>query len=339
MIDIRRLEYFLSVAENGSFSRAATVIGVAQPALGRQVQRLEDACGARLFHRHGRGVTLTAEGVALRERIQPLLRELGAALDGVAEGDRAVSGAVRIGLTPTVLSLIGLSLVQRLRSRAPGVQLNVLSGYSGYVHEWLADGRLDVAVLHDANRSRHIGVDFLAEAQLFLVSRADAPRPPGIDGRGLTAPPPHRTDADAAATLAQRRDGLPIETLAGLPLALPSTVHGLRRTVEAAAAKARISLDVRYEIDALELMKDVVKAGDANTVLALPAVVAEVQRGELRALPLGQPRLATHLMVATATHRPLTRATRAVIAELAETLRDAVARSPLDLSVSIGESR
>ena len=315
-MDFKRLEYFLSVAEHGSFSRAASVIGVAQPALGRQVQRLEEDCGARLFYRHGRGVCLTPEGEAFRVRILPLIRELGAAIDGLADPQRVVNGLVRIGMTPTILSLIGLPLIHRMRQLFPGIRINFLSGYSGYVHEWLVDGRLDVAILHDARRSRHIGVDFLANANLFLISRADLEMPYGV--RGL---PPGQP-----VTIAQ---------LAQLPLALPSGVHGLRRTLESAAAKAKVTLQVTYELDTLELMKAVVLAGDAHTVLALPAVEREVLAGVLAATPLSQPQLCTRLMVATSLSRAITRAARVVMDELPATLQQELAERDLDLQVRL----
>ncbi|OZI74805.1 LysR family transcriptional regulator [Bordetella genomosp. 12] len=306
-MDFKRLEYFLSVAEHGSFSRAASVIGVAQPALGRQVQRLEESCGARLFYRHGRGVSLTPEGEAFRQRILPLMRELSSAMTGLGDSERPISGLVRIGITPTILSLLGLPLIERLRARHPGLRLNFLSGYSGYVHEWLVDGRLDIAILHDARRSRHIGVDFLGEARLFLISALPPSGPRPVD----------------------------IATLAQLPLALPSATHGLRRTLEAAAAKARVTLRVDYELDDLSLMKAVAVTGAAHTVLALPAVAEELRDGRLHATALGAPQLATRLMVATSVSRPLTRAARTVAEALAPTLRDALAASERDLGIAL----
>ncbi|WP_256977824.1 LysR family transcriptional regulator [Bordetella genomosp. 10] len=316
MMDFKRLEYFLSVAEHGSFSRAASVIGVAQPALGRQVQRLEEACGTKLFYRHGRGVALTPEGEAFRIRVLPLIRELASAMDGLADPQRAVTGLVRVGMTPTILSLMGLPLIQRMRARSPGIRLNFLSGYSGYVHEWLVDGRLDVAILHDARRSHHIGVDFLAQARLFLISHPGPDAP--CNARGLPR--------DGPVSMAQ---------LAQLPLALPSAAHGLRRTLESAATKAKVSLRVNYELDTLELMKAMVMAGDAHTVLALPAVEQEIRAGALVATPLGEPQLSTRLMVATSVSRPMTRAARMVVDELGATLRDALARRDLDLRIDL----
>jgi len=315
-MDLKRLEYFLSVAEHGSFSRAASVIGVAQPALGRQVQRLEESCGAKLFYRHGRGVSLTPEGETYAARVRPLLLELAGASDGLGNSERPLAGVVTIGMTPTVMSLIGLPLIRWMRELAPGVRLNFLAGYSGYVHEWLVDGRLDIAILHDARRSQHIAVDFLATARLFLVSTPALARASGMS-------------EDASTPMA-------VQALAGLPLALPSRAHGLRRTIEAATAKAKTPLNVTYELDALMLMKAVALDGIAHTVLAMPAVAAEVQAGRLIARRLVAPDLETRLMVATSLNRPLTQAARAVLAELKPVLIAETLASPIDMHVSVG---
>ncbi len=315
-MDIKRLEYFLAVAEHGSFSRAASVIGVAQPALGRQVQRLEQSCGVKLFYRHGRGVSLTPDGEIFSERIRPLLRELSQATQGLGGSERPLSGTVTIGMTPTVMSLTGLPLIKRLRAVAPGVTLNFLTGYSGYVHEWLLDGRLDIAIVHDARRSQHIAVDHLATARLFLVSQPEA--------------------AGRLALDADMQDGaIGFDRLARLPLALPSRAHGLRRTIEQAAGKRRVELDVVFELDALMLMKAVTLEGLAHTILAMPAVVHDVMAGTLQARPIVAPDLETRLMLAMSLNRPLTQVARAVVAQLRSVLQHEVQSSALDLQVTV----
>ncbi len=310
-MDLKRLEYFLLVADHGSFSRASSVIGIAQPALGRQVQRLEDACGAKLLYRHGRGVALTPEGQVFADRIRPLVHELALATEGLSAGERPLNGVVTIGMTPTVMSLMGLPLLQRLRESAPGIKLNFLTGYSGYVHEWLVDGRLDVAILHDARRSQHIAVDYLACARLFLVSRPDQAQKAGI----------------------LNRKSLSVRDLGDVPLALPSRTHGLRRTLEIAAAKAHVTLDVQYELDTLTLLKEVALAGVAHTVLALPAVLAEVSGGTLKATALAAPRVETRLMVATSLNRPLTQAGRAVLDAIRPVLIDSIRAAAIPLHI------
>ncbi len=312
-MDLKRLEYFLLVADYGSFSKASSVVGVAQPALGRQVQRLEEECGAKLLYRHGRGVSLTPEGEIFSERIRPLLKKLALAADGLSQAERPLSGSVTLGLTPTMMSLMGLPLLQKMRAIAPGIKLNFLTGYSGYVHEWLVDGRLDIAILHDARRSQHISVDALATARLFLVSHPGVAQPVGVS----------------------RKAGLPVRALQGLPLALPSSSHGLRRSVEQAATRLKINLDIQYELDTLTLMKAISLAGIAHTILALPAVVDEVKAGTLKAVLLESPPIETRLMIATSLNRPLTRAGRAVLEQIRPVLRLAVESAAVPLHMQL----
>lgn len=118
------------------------------------------------------------------------------------------------------------------------------------------------------------------------------------------------------------------EQLRGLPLALPTRNHGLRRTQEHAAAQAGLPLNVAFEMDALDLMKEIVLEGMAHTVLALPAVVRELASGQLVARRIVNPGLSTRLMLATASSRPLTQAVKIVQGILRELLAAVVSSEP-----------
>jgi LysR family nitrogen assimilation transcriptional regulator len=308
-MDIKRIEYLIQVAEFGSFSKAATVVGIAQPALGRQVQKLEEDCGVRLLYRHGRGVSLTPEGEMFIDRVRPLLRQLEAVATDLQDERESPSGVVTIGITPTICNMLGLHLVTTVQEKYPKLRVNVVSGYSGYIHEWLIDGRLDLAILHDARRSQHLAVEHLADAKLSLVSSPKL--------------------LNAVET---KRRSLALRHLKGLPLALPTKNHGLRRTLELAASQAGFALNVKYEVDTLALMKEIVLAGFAHTVLALPAVQSEIESGKLIARRISQPDVETRLVLAKASNRPLTRAVRIIEQET----RNAFHRIRLDASFDLG---
>src|SRR5690606_30522889 len=186
-------------------------------------------------------------------------------------------------------------------------------GYSGYVHEWMVDGRVDIAILHDARRSQHIAVTPLATARLFLVSHPRLLATAGLAGR----------------------ESISIAELPGFPMALPSRSHGLRRTLDQGISKTKGTLDVQYELDTLTLMKEVVLAGIAHTVLAMPAIAAEVQSGALKATRLVSPELETRLMIATSLNRPLTREGRAVLAQIRPVLLEVAHMAPLPLHLDI----
>lgn len=293
-MEYKRFDSLIQVAQYGSFSKAASVIGIAQPALGRQVRKLEEECGVALLYRHGRGVSLTPEGERLLETIKPLLTRIEGAVSELRAERRSPSGSVTLGLTPTLCHLIGRRLVTQARQRYPALRLNIVMAYSGYVHEWLTNARLDIAVVHDARRAQHLAMEPIGDLQLSLIS------PTGM--------------LKGASTRQTTR----MEKLAGLPLVLPTRHHGLRRTMEYVASQAGIKLDVVYEMDALELMLDLVRDGQVHTVLAAPVAANLVREGCAVARRIVSPTVITRMMLAQATNRPSTRATRAIEVMLKE---------------------
>jgi len=304
-MDLRKIENLIHVADQGSFSKAASVLGIAQSALGRQVRKLEDECGCALLYRNGRGVSLTPDGEKLLERLRPLLRQMDHVVTEFHNDQKSPSGQVTLGLTPTLSHMVGARLVAEVWKQHPRIQLNIITGYSGYVLEWLTNARVDIAVLHDARRSQHIAVDPLAELDLALVS-----------------PPQNLSPAARAMT------SIGFDQLRDLPLVLPTRNHGLRRTLEHSATQADMPLNIAFEMDALELMKDIVAAGMAHTVLGLPAVAREVAAGTLVIRRITQPGLSTRLMLATAASRPTTQAVKIVQGMLRDVLGEMTAAEP-----------
>jgi len=291
-MDLRRLELLMHVSDFGSFSKAAAVLGIAQPALGRQIQKLEEECGVRLLYRHGRGVSLTPEGLQLITRAKPLVRQLDAIASDLQADDEDLHGTITLGLTPTICNLIGVRLLASLGEKYPKLGVNIVSGYSGYVHEWLVDGRLDIAVLHDARRSATVAVEPLGIARLFLVT------PPGL------------------VLKTRKKKSINVADLCDVSLALSNRNHGLRRTVEVAASHVNTSVNVRYEVDTLSVALDLVVAGMASTILARPAYRHLLEQGLVSEIPIVNPSIETRLMIAEASNRPVTRGMRAVRQEV-----------------------
>ena len=139
------------------------------------------------------------EGEVFAARIRPLLKKLAAARRGLSTTERPLAGAVTLDLTHDDGAHGPAHAAASSRSRA-GVKLNFLTGYSGYVHEWLVDGRLDIAILHDARRFTTYCRRPAGSHELFLVSD------PGL----------------ARQPVWQRKASVPVRQLAALPLALPS---------------------------------------------------------------------------------------------------------------------
>src|SRR5580700_9735253 len=98
-MDLRRLRYFVAVAEEGHVTRAAERLGIQQAPLSQQIKALERQLGAQLFRRRPRGVELTDAGAALLVEARALLARAAEAEAAVARAVRGEAGALRIGFT------------------------------------------------------------------------------------------------------------------------------------------------------------------------------------------------------------------------------------------------
>src|SRR5438094_5455838 len=101
-MDLRQLRYFTAVAERGSFSAAASALNVAQSALSRHVQLLEQEVGGPLLERGARGVTLSEAGRLLLDRARYILGEVETLRDAVTARNQEVTGTVRFGAPPSL---------------------------------------------------------------------------------------------------------------------------------------------------------------------------------------------------------------------------------------------
>lgn len=290
-MDFRELRYFSSVAELKSFSRAATVLGVAQPAISRCISLLEADLGVALFKRHGRGVTLTEAGQTLYERAEVLLRGLRQAREDVATTTVVPKGHLRLAVPPATGQVLAPPLIERYHALYPQVSLHIHEGFSGYMNEWLLSGRVDIAVMHNPIPQKSLEIKHLLTDHVFVV----VPGPRSAGRRRWSY---------------SRSYG--IKDLAKLPLILPSRPHSLRMLMEQAAAKHGHSLNVVIEADGLPTIKALIMRGLGVTALAYVAVTNEVSAGLLTAIPL-QPAIHWRLDVVSHRDRNKTLAARELI--------------------------
>lgn len=287
-MDIKIISSFITVADVGSFSKAATIIGINQPAIGKQIRRLEQECGSQLFHRNGRGVILTPEGVQLLDKLRPLISDIDSVILNNRGSSGCPAGEISVALTPTVMRMAGYEIYRQATKDFPRIKLNIVTGYSGYIYEWLMSARVDIAVLHDSRRAKHVLATSLAKLPLSLISAVR-----GVSGAAPDTP-------------------VAFNDIGNVPLVLATWNHGLRRSVEAAADAVGIKLNVAHEVDSFDLMKEIAMRGDAHTILARHAVQQEIDAGLLLARDIANPPIYTHLMMATASNRPRTRAVKAM---------------------------
>lgn len=244
-MELRQLRYFVRVVELGSMSRAALDLNLVQSALSQQISRLEGELSTRLLQRTSKGTVPTEAGIAFFHEAQLTLRHSEQAIRAAQQA--RLSGAVSIGLSPTIASVLGLPLMKAMRERYPEVRLHMVSALSGHLTSLLNARQLDLAILFDDKNARRWSVLPLLEEKLYLIQSRQHPVCPHT----------------ATTSMAQLR---------GVPLILPSGTHGLRYSIVTAFAHAGIPLNMALEIDGLPLLMEAVMAGMGATVQPWSAV-------------------------------------------------------------------
>lgn len=293
-MDLKQLDYFVRVAELRSFTRAAQVLQVAQPALSRQVRLLEVELRQNLLVRNGRGVTLTDAGALLLQHGRGILHQVARAREELAGARGGLAGRVVLGLPPSVARAYAVPVTRAFRQRLPQAQLSITEGLSLAMQESLMDGRLDIAVLYNARPRAGLDIAPLMEEELVLVQA----RPPG-----LAEDPPLP---------------LPLAAVAALPLVIPSRPNAIRMQVESELAALGLRPQVALEIDGVPAILELVAEGLGSAILTRHAVASTVRPSAFAVRSIGDAGLRVQAWVATSAQRPATATQQAALALLRE---------------------
>lgn len=176
MVELRHLRYFLAVAEEKHFGRAADRLHMAQPPLSSQIKQLEAKLDTLLLERTTRKVELTEAGALLMERARKILAEVEATINDVAEVGRGAAGVLRIGFSGTATYRLMPEIVRAARERMPLVRLQI-SGemLTPKMEEALLENRLDAAILRPPVQSGDIMIDEVQQTRLVAVLHRQHP--------------------------------------------------------------------------------------------------------------------------------------------------------------------
>ncbi len=196
-MELRQLRYFVAIAEQGSFSRAAERLHISQPPLSTQIKALEDEIGARLLERSNRGVALTAAGTAFFEDIRSVLAQLEHAVERVRQRERGEVGTLSIGFVSIADFGILPPTLKSFRARYPQVDVQL--------HELTTDAQ--IRELHAAELDLSIGLAPVDEPGLTFTHLLHEPLM-------LAAPTAH-------PVLQQNSGAVDLHTLAKEPFIVP----------------------------------------------------------------------------------------------------------------------
>lgn len=261
-MELRTLRYFVHVADARSFSKASVFLRVAQPALSRQIRKLEDEIGMPLFVRAGHHLELTEAGALLLNRAHVLLRQVSNTLDEVRASASNLGGTLTIGVSPATSELVAPLLMGECAKRYPALRLDFIEGFSRYVFDQLVNQGLTLCLIHNPPPHKAIDVHPLLVEAMYLVG--PPPRPGGL----------------AAVTARTKLDGL--------PFILPNEAHALRRLIERAfgRAHARSALTIAAQTDGMVTTRALVSAGQGYTILPYSAIHQQLMVGQISAARL-----------------------------------------------------
>ena len=300
-MELRSLAYFTRIAELGSITRAASHLRLAQPALTRHVQRLEEELGVALFTRANRGVRLTEAGEKLLESATRILRDVERTGDEIRAQDAHPSGRIILGITPTLCPILVPVLFARMRRDFPLVELKVMHAGMVRLEAFIIDGRVDIALLSELSRSRLIVSTRLAQEEMVLVTRPGA-RPDGIVSGG---------------------------ELSRTPLILGD---GLRAAMDALLAGRGIELHVEIEVNDHETIRLMVQEGAAASILPHSSVARECARGLLAAHRITESGIFRTLARGVRVSRTASLAREAVVRTITQVVADMEREDRLALS-------
>jgi LysR family nitrogen assimilation transcriptional regulator len=239
MMQYRHLHYFVSVVEAGSFSRAASTIHVAQPALSQQIAQLEEQLGVSLLLRSARGVRPTAAGEVLYREASSILKRLQK-LPGIVRSDTGpAKGTVRLGMSSSFLTTAPVTFMKQCRTALPDVVLKMTVSDSPTIKRRVSEHELDIGMVFEDEFAPTFARTPLFRQRLFLVRNREASK------------------------------GKPVQLadLASMPLVLPPPPNMTRTALDRVFAAAKLTPDIAMEVDIVANIITAVRAGVGGSVL------------------------------------------------------------------------
>ncbi len=294
-MDLRQIRSFVAAFEEGSINRAAQRLNTAQPSLSVQLRTLEESLGVSLFERHARGVRATPEGSRFYEHCLGILGGIENAEQDMQDWAEGTSGALTVGLIPTVTKGASPQILPDFTTDMPNVEVRVVEAFSGTLTDWVVDGRLDFAIVTRPSSQTGLEMRVLSTEQLVLVSG------PGSSFKNL--------------------EPVSLRALPPIKLVMPSPLHSLRDMIEQYIQLGNIKVENLIEIDGLIGELEFIRNSDWSGILPVSTVIDDLKSGTMVVNPITSPATAFEFFLVHQTQHPLSRAARDLVGRLETTLQ------------------
>ena len=295
-MDLDILKCFRRIVALGSLSKAASELGISQPALTRQIKRLEHTLKTELLVRNSRGVQLTEIGEFLLSRAGPLLDQAELIGEELSARLGSLSGDVAICMPASMNRSVTSPLLADVRRDMPGVRLRVIDGFDAVVHHQLREGLVDIGVL--VNDTERV-IDGVVQSPL-------AREPLQLVGKRSAFPAGAR---------------LKMKDLYDKELVLPAPGSQVRHQVEELFRRQGKVMRVAIEVDSIQLINDLIADGKLYSV-APQSAVAMFRGNGIAAWPISNAFISWAICIRQR------RQQSPIIREISARLTDYVLRSP-----------
>ncbi len=281
MVTLRQIRSVVAVVEEGSFTLAAQRENAAQSGISQHVAAVEQQLGTALFERGSDGVTPTAAGRRYYGHCIDILRTLKIADDEARTTNEAMTGRIRAGLIPAFTRAALVPALDRYADKYPGVEIEVIEGYSGFLTEMVRAQELDFALVPGFTGGTGLKVHRLARSREMLVSG------PQLGLKNLVP--------------------LRLADLPSVKLIVPSPANVRRARIDEYVETLGVTVDRRLEMDAMIGTLELVAASDWVTILPWLICSPDAERGgtERRVSPLVEPTFHSDFVVIEPATRPL----------------------------------
>jgi DNA-binding transcriptional LysR family regulator len=277
-IDFLGLEAFLSIAERGSFQRAAAHLNLSQTAISHRMRKLEDELGIKLFARTTRAVTLTRAGIDFLPKAQRAVIELEQSFDDLKQQGAKRRERLDIACLPVLAVNYLPPILSRFHKSEPRVQVRIFETPSAAVAELVQSGEVEFGLSVAKTNRWDLEVETITASPL-----------------ALTCPARH--------ALAKKRS-IGWAELRNLPLIRVGAKTAIRPMIDDALNAARMTLNWQYEVQHVETAVNLVEAGLGYAIV--PSIDVELHRGRaLVAVPLRGPKLSCTYGLVTRRGMPL----------------------------------
>lgn len=313
-MNLRQLEVFIAIVEEGSLTRAAERVHIVQPALTHQIKVLEEEFGVPLLVRSSRGVRPTEAGSRLVTQARLLLAQFSALRAHVLGTDVEPAGDVRVGAPSTASALVSPRLVSAIARMYPAIRVHIFEPMTGLVTNWLDETRVDFAISYLPAHQGGADPEKVLTETVFLCCPPDSPEALG-------------GGADVGE--------IPLSQACSLPLIVPHRGYSIRDILEGQARQLNCKLNVSIEIDTPSLAKALVEEGLGYAFLPAMAIGAEREQGRIVTRPLS-PTVERSVYLVTSRKRPLSATAMVVRGVCREILADLVREGIWDARLEDG---